>query len=90
MCEWYCVESLQVLLSKNMGGGLCCHDPRRSTSNFLANSDFCFLFVMFVCVNAFYLRKSGENSMCPGSNLRIPPRGSANRHVYITAFYLRC
>ena len=30
-----------------------------------------------------------ENSMCPGFNLRVPPRVGANRRVCITTFYLR-
>ena len=38
-----------------------------------------------ICVYAFHLRKSGENSMCPGFNLlRVPPRVGAKRHVCIT------
>ena len=76
---------------------------------------------MFVCVDAFYLRKhlrhstrnfwptrvfgvcseclfmltrftcgNRGNSICPGFNLRVPPRVGANRHVCITAFGLRC
>ena len=34
--------------------------------------------------------ETGENSICPGFNLRMPPRVGANRRVCITAFYLRC
>ena len=37
---------------------------------------------MFVCVNAFYLRKSGENSMRPGLNLRC---SSCNRMAGIAS-----
>ena len=58
---------LIVLLSKIMGGGLRCHDLRRSTnnlhrstSNYLTNSGFWYLFLMFICVDAFYLRKPGK------------------------------
>ena len=50
------------------------------------------VFVLDVCYLCFgfHLRKSEENSMCPGFNLRAPPRVGANMHVCITAFYLRC
>ena len=34
--------------------------------------------------------ETGENSICPGFNSRVPPRVGANRHVCITAFWLRC
>ena len=43
-----------------------------------------------------YLRRrvlpaeTGESSICPVFNLRVPPRVGANRHVCITAFCLRC
>ena len=70
-----------MLLSKIMGGGLSCHDLRRSTSNFLAD-----LFWMLIHVDAFSLRKPGGNSTCPVFNLRVPPRVGANRRVCITAF----
>ena len=33
--------------------------------------------------------ETGENSICLGFNLRVPPRVGANRHVCITAFCLR-
>ena len=52
---------------ENHGGGLRCHDLRRSTnnlhrstSNYLTNSGFWYLFLMFICVDAFYLRKPGK------------------------------
>ena len=41
------------------------------------------LFLMFVCDNAFYLRKSEKNFMCPGFNLRVPPGVGANRHMFV-------
>ena len=42
--------------NENHGRGLLCHDLRRSTSNYLANSGL----LVFVCVDAFYLRKPGK------------------------------
>ena len=44
-----------------------CSSPRYKQ----LSGQFGFLvFVRCVCINAFYLRKSGGNSMCPGLNLR--------------------
>ena len=37
---------------------------------------------MLIRVDAFYLRKPGENSTCPVLNLRVPPRVGANRRLY--------
>ena len=73
---------LVMLLSKIMGGGLSCHDLRRSTNNFLAD-----LFWMLIRVDVFSLRKPAGNSTCPVFNLRVPPRVGANRPVCITAFW---
>ena len=53
---------------EHQGGGMLCHDLRRSTSNFLAD-----LFWMLIRVDAFYLRKPGENSTCPVFQLTRAP-----------------
>ena len=74
--SWLCCSR------KSWGGGLSCHDLRRSTSNFLAD-----LFWMLIRVDAFSLRKPGGNSTCPVFNLRVPSRVGANRRVCITAFW---
>ena len=67
---------LIVLLSKIMGGvGLWCHDLRRSTSNFLANSGFWYLFRIFVFVDAFYLRKPGKKFHMSCFQLARAPEG---------------
>ena len=58
-------------------------DLRRSTSNFLVNSGFRYLFWMLICGGAFYLRKLGKSSICPVFNLRMPPKVGANRRVCI-------
>ena len=44
--------------------------------------------VRFECL--FMLTQTGENSICPGFNLRVPPRVGANRRVCITTLCLRC
>ena len=50
-----------------------------------------FVFVLDVCLCWRVLpAEIVENSICPGFNLRVPPRVGANRHVCITAFCLRC
>ena len=43
------------------------------------------VFVRYVCVNAFYLRKSGQNSMCPGLNLRC---NGCNRMADIASLFV--
>ena len=49
------------------------------------------VFVLNVCLCCRVLpAETGETSICPGFNLRVPPRVGANRHVCITAFCLRC
>ena len=42
--------------------------------------------MIFAAAQAFFWSETGKNSICPGFNLRVPPRVGANRHVCITAF----
>ena len=61
------------------GGGIVM--PRSSPQYQQLCGQFRFFLCLFV-FTCFYLRKSGENSMCPGFNLRVPTRVvGAKRHA---------
>ena len=88
---------LTILLSKVMGGGLPCHDLRRSTivmpwsspqqNQFSGQLGF-LVFVLNVSLWRRVLpAETGENSICPVFNLRVPPRVGANRRVCTTVFW---
>ena len=66
--------------------------PRSSPQHKQFSGQLGFLvFVIDVCLcGRVSPEETGENSICPVFNLRVPPRVGANRRVCITAFCLRC